>query len=246
MPDNTEYIESYFQQTLSNEERKAFELRCETDAPFANEVAIYITTRQVLREALLEQKTQQWKEEVIAQEEAPVISIKRKTTFAKWTMYAAAACLLLVASVFLFERNTSPRLVASNYMENNYATLSHTMDASHDSMQLGISAYNNKDFATAIRLFEAAEKTQPSNSDAIKYAGLSYLQQKNYDKAIQQFDELANMKNLFSNSGDFLKAVALMERNKPGDKEEAKQLLHKVITENEDGSKEAAEWVRKF
>ena len=91
-----EYIESYFQQTLTGEERIAFEKRCETDEVFAKEVAFYITSRAVLREELIAQKQQQWKEAVTADEEAaPVISITKKSTFLRWISYAAAACLLL-------------------------------------------------------------------------------------------------------------------------------------------------------
>ncbi len=53
MPDNLEYIESYFQQVLNAEEKQAFEKKCETDEAFAKEVAFYIVTRETLREDLL-------------------------------------------------------------------------------------------------------------------------------------------------------------------------------------------------
>ena len=76
--------------------------------------------------------------------------------------------------------------------------------------------------------------------------GLAYMQKEEYDSALQQFDELSNMKGLFSNSGDFLKAVALMGRNKPGDRDKAKMLLQKVLSEKEEGSEKAAEWEKKL
>ncbi|MEO8712601.1 MAG: hypothetical protein ABI405_10785, partial [Parafilimonas sp.] len=207
----------------------------------------YIAAREALREELLKQKAESWKTEIALQEEAmPVISITKKSTFGKWIVYAAAACLLLAASVYLFEANTSPKALAVNYIKNTYGSLGQTMDASHDSIQVGIAAYNNKEYDKALQFFYGVEKVDPANSDAKKYAGLVYLQQKDYNNAVQQFDELANMKGLFSNSGDFLKALALMERNKPGDKEEAKALLQKVVNENETGKKEAEEIIKKF
>lgn len=246
MPDNTEYIDSYFQYQLSNEERRSFEKRCETDNAFANEVAIYLATRKALYKTLLEQKMQQWKtEDVPVKEETPVISMTKRTTFTKWLMYAAAACVLLVTSMLLFEKTSSTKTYASNYITENYSIIPHTMDASHDSMQLGISAYNDKDFTTAIRLFEGVENADPNNSDAIKYAGLSYLQQKNYTGAIEKFDALSTMQ-LFSNPGDFLKALSLLERNNKGDKEQAKALLEKVKSQNEEGSNEVDEILKKF
>jgi tetratricopeptide (TPR) repeat protein len=245
MPGTIEYIESYFHQTLNSDEKKAFENRCETDAAFASEVAMYIATLQVLRETLLEQKSAEWKAENEVEQEAavPVIPMFKRSGVGKWIMYAAAACLLLVASVFLFEVQTSPHNVASKYI-NNY-DLSSAMDASHDSLELGISAYKDKDYDKSLQYFEGVEQSDPSNSDAKKYAGLAYLQKENYNKAIQQFDELAKME-LHNNAGDFLKAATLLKRNNPGDKEAAKALLQKVVNEKEEGSEKAEEWLKKF
>ncbi len=144
MPDTIEYIESYFQQTLSDEEKAVFEARCETDEMFAHEVAFYITTRQALREELIVQKQKQWKEQVLVEEETPVVSIKRNTSFIRWVSYAAAACLLLAVSVFLFETQNSPEKLAANYMKTEYTTLSQEMSGGTDSITLGLATYNNK------------------------------------------------------------------------------------------------------
>jgi tetratricopeptide (TPR) repeat protein len=161
-------------------------------------------------------------------------------------MYAAAACLILAASVYFFETNPSPKKLAENYIKTNYSNLSLTMDASRDSLQLGIDAYNNKDYDSALRLFKSIERNDVENSDAKKYAGITYMQKEEYDSALQQFEALSNMKGLFSNSGDFLKAIALMGRNKPGDRDKAKILLQKVLTQKEEGSEKAAEWEKKL
>lgn len=244
MPDTFEFIESYFQQKLSNEEKVAFETRCESDEAFAKEVAMYVTTRQVLQEELLQQRQQQWRED-FKLEETPIISIARKPIFKRYITYVAAACLLLAASVYLFEAQNSSQKFAAKYISANYSTISGTMDASRDSLQLGVGAYNDKRYDEALRLFLDVEQRDPSNSDAKKYAGLTYLQQKDYDQAIRQFDDLANMK-LHSNPGDFLKAVVLLERNSPGDKDAAKTLLQKVISEKEENSEDAEELFKKF
>ena len=247
MPDTLEYIESYFKNTLRGEERTAFEARCETDKAFANEVAFYIAARQALRDELLKQKTGDWKTgNISAEESSPVISIAKKPVFSRWITYAAAACLLLAASVYLFETNKSPKSFAANYINNTYSNIGQTMDASHDSLQVGIAAYNNKEYDKALQYFEGVEKRDSANSDAKKYTGLAYLQQKNYGKAIQKFDELANMQGLFSNSGNFLKAAALLERNEAGDKDEARKLLQKVVDDKEEGSETATEWLKKM
>jgi len=240
-----DYIDAYFTQQLSAGERTMFEKRCEDDTDFAREVAFYITTRQSLREELLKQKQADWKTKE-TEEDLPFIHTLKKSFANRWVTYAAAACLVLAASVYLFEANPTPRKLAENYISNTYGTLSQSMSGDTDSLTLGMAAYNDKNYDRALELFKGVEKNNPANADAKKYTGLTYLQKEEYDNALQQFDALTNMKGLFSNPGDFLKAVTLLERNGAGDKEEAKKLLEKVITEKEEGFEKAAEWEKKL
>jgi tetratricopeptide (TPR) repeat protein len=246
MSGTIEYIESYFQQTLSGEEKAAFEARCETDEMFAQEVAFYITTRQVLREELLVQKQKQWKEQDLEEEETPVVSIKKKTSFIRWVSYAAAACLLLAVSVFLFETQNSPQKLASNYIKTEYTTLSQQMSADTNDIAKGMDAYNHGNYDEALSYFIKAKQADTADSYLKQYTGLTYFQKKNYDQALKEFDTLSNMQGLQSNPGDLLKAVTLLQRNQPGDKEEAKKLLQKIAKYNEEGNAEAEIWVTKF
>jgi len=254
MPGTVEFIESYFQQTLSSEERAAFELRCTTDEVFAEEVAFYIATRQAMREELLMQKVKAWKTEdndevknapVIAEESAQVISMRKKPGIIRWVSYAAAACLILIISMFLFETRSASEKLAANYINTKYERLYQSMSGGQDSIQTGIAAYNAKHYDSALIYFKGIETRNPDNDDAKKYAGLCYLQQKDYDNALKEFDALAAM-DLRINSGNILKAVTLLERNNPGDKEEARKILNIVGDEKLDGSEEAAEWLKKL
>jgi tetratricopeptide (TPR) repeat protein len=246
MSETLEYIDAYFQKALNEKERAEFEARCGKDEIFAQEVAFYLTSRQVLREELLQQKRSQWKKEVPVEEGLLSIAPARKVFFARWLTYAVAASLVLAIAVYFFERTTSPHQLAESYILKNLTILSHTMDGSSDSLQQGMDVYNNKDYKKALPFFEGVYNRDSSNSDAKAYIGIVYLQIKEYDKALQQFDELANMKGLYSNKGMFYKAITLMERDKPGDRQEAKKLLEKIISENADGRREAAEWLKKF
>lgn len=242
MQETLEYIEAYFSHTLNSEERGAFELRCVQDEAFAKEVAFYLTTRNAARELLMAEKQKYAGLHQSTTTAAPV----KKLVLRKWIAYAAAACIILfVGSYFIF-KSPDPQQLANRYIEENYTLLSQTMDASHDSLQLGIAAYRRKDFEQAIVLFEGVRQRDPQNSDAKKYAGLAYLRLNNYDKALECFKALAAMNGLYSNSGDFLQAVTLMKRNRAGDKEKAKQLLQKVVRDNEEGNQQAKEWLDKW
>ena len=241
---NLEYIESYFQQTLSEEEKQNFEKKCEQDNAFAEEVAFYISARQTLKEELLEQKQQEWKRLLPAEKEMPSILPVKKLYHRKWFMYAAAS-VLLVFAVYIFEKPQSAQELATNYVEINYTHIVLTM-GEQDSIQIALAAYNSKDYHTALLIFENFARSHPDNADAKKYSGLGYLLSENYDKALQQFNELANMKSQHNNPGIFLQAVTLLERNNPGDKEKAKQLLNVVIEQHLEGYEKAGEWVNRM
>jgi tetratricopeptide (TPR) repeat protein len=153
---------------------------------------------------------------------------------------------LAVALVYFFTSSDTPQKFADNYIKNNYSQLSQNMDASTDSLQQGIAAYNKKDYDKALLLFQNVYNTHPDNSDAKKYIGFVHLVRKDYDKALVHFDELAQKKGLFSNPGLFLKALTLLERNKENDKATAKKLLEQVMQENLEGKKEAEDWLKKW
>ncbi len=249
MSETLEYIEAYFEKGLSDAERQSFEDRCENDEEFAKEVAFYIMSREAIREKLSEQKKQEWREyenEVI-ETAAPASTSVRKISFRNWLPYAAAACILLASAlIYLFNSSDSPQKFADNYIKNNYSQLSQNMDASTDSLQQGIAAYNKKDYDEALFLFQKVYEAHQDKSDAKKYLGLVYLMRKDYDKALMHFDELAQKKGLFSNPGLFLKAVTLLERDGKGDKKTAKKLLEQVVKENLEGKKEAQELLKKW
>lgn len=245
MSDSYEYIEAYFKRELSDTEKRQFEERCVQDEVFARQVASYITISEGLRQKLLDQKRQEWKGNE-SKDESKLITPVHKLMIRKWLSYVAAACIILSGGIYFLYKSQTPHRLASEYIKEHFTQLSQTMNATKDSFQLGIAAYNNKDYNTALQLFEEIYKSHPQYFLAKKYMGLVYLVKKDYDKALQQFDELAKKQGLYQNPGLFLKAVTLLERNKVGDQAQAKQLLEQVVNEKAEGTREAEKWLKKW
>jgi tetratricopeptide (TPR) repeat protein len=170
----------------------------------------------------------------------------RKLVVRKWMVYALAACVLVAVTLIFTFRSSNPQQLADEYIAQHYAYLSQTMNISSDSLQQGIAAYNNRHYDTALQLFEKVYQSNPANSKAKKYTGLVYLRTQQCDKALQQFEELANTPGLHDNSGLFLMAVTLLERNKPGDEARAKELLQQVVQQKTEGSKDATKWLKEW
>lgn len=236
------YIESYFSGLLENEERAAFENRCINDSQFAKEVAFYVSARQAIKEELLVKKQAAWAE-------APVVPVNTNQTKPKpvyWIRIAVAACIIAAASVILYMNSNNPRSLASSYIKEHYDDLSMAMSGAADSIELGKQAYKQDDLKRAEMIFSLIVTAHPENAKAKELAGVVYLKTNNYDKAIAMFDELANMKNLYSNPGLMLKASALIMRNKDGDVALAKVLLQQVIEQNMEGKEDAVKWLKKL
>src|SRR4051812_3890875 len=116
MQDTWEYIESYFTQALSSDERKNFEKRVEQDASFAKEVAFYITARSAAREVLMEEKQKPLVNGKVPKaatvQQAPVSRMPLR----KWLPYIAAACVIVFVAVFFYLQAPTPARLAINYI----------------------------------------------------------------------------------------------------------------------------------
>jgi tetratricopeptide (TPR) repeat protein len=245
MSETLQYIESYFQNELTQDERLAFENRCINDEAFASEIAFYISARQAIKDQLIQNKQKEWIEPV-AREEVKLDLPTRKIYQQNWFRYAAAASVIILIALYFETRPTDPKELAANYIGTNYQHLSQKMSVATDSIELGKAAYNHKNYSKAAQIFEAVSSSNMGNADLIKYRGLVYLQLHSYDKAIAAFDSLASMQGLYSNPGLFLQAIALLMRNNAGDLNKSKQLLQQVIREGMEGKEEAEKWLSNY
>jgi tetratricopeptide (TPR) repeat protein len=243
MSEHLEYIDSYFQKQLSEAEKEKFEQLCVSDEKFASEVAFYITSRSALNDLLLGQKKEQWSKFPISENEEAVKAPVRTMAFRKWLPYAAAASLIIALLAAPWFSSDSPKKNADKYASEHLIAISQTMDASRDSLQLGIASFNKKEYDKALAYFQGVYNSYPSQRDALRYAGQTQLMQGKFDEAIASFDELSQKKT-YSNPGLFLKAIALLRRNHDGDARQAKEILQKVADLKLDGSKEAAGWLK--
>jgi TolA-binding protein len=120
------------------------------------------------------------------------------------------------------------------------------MSEGSDSLQLGIAAYNAKDYDKAEDIFRALSTNKATAVEATKNLGLTFLVRREYDDALEQFSTLSDNKNLYANPGPFYKAVTLMQRSGPGDEEAAKLILQDVVKKQLPGHKVASGWLGRW
>lgn len=246
MNDLQEYIEAYFQKSLSPEEKKIFEDRCVNDERFAKEVSWFVASREAVRRMLLDEKKMEWSN-LVSRSSTQDMPVPKLITMRRRIIYIAAAAVLLIAVALWFPfQSQTPQKLVNQYLHNNYSVLSQTMGVGQDSLQKGIGAYNNKDYTKALELFEGYYRKHPEKVQTKFYIGLVYLATKDYDKALQQFQELSEAKELASNPGMFFMALTLINRNNEGDRARAKDLLSRVVQANQTGSEEAIKLLKRL
>jgi tetratricopeptide (TPR) repeat protein len=251
MNDLMPYIASYFEGSLTGEERGVFEERCVADPEFAREVAAYIVMRDSLKQALAEEKRTEFAglyEEMKGSKQENAERSRPYYLFKNFLWYAAAACIGLIATWLIFFRSPEPEDLAQEYVAANFSTLSTTMGgaaADKADMQQGIAAFNAKQYKKALQVFQTLSGDSAARPEAVKNLGITYLVTGDYSNAIIQFDVLAKM-NLYVNPGLFYKALVLMKRGQDGDRVMAKKCLKQVADQDLSGSRAAKIWLEKL
>jgi tetratricopeptide (TPR) repeat protein len=243
MSEDLEYIERYFLGNLSAGEKEIFEKRCEDDPDFAREVGLYITMRAGLKQTLIDEKKEEFRKLYHNSDSKPISVLRPSRSGVMWYAVAAAASFLIVLSWVLFLKSDSPKELAEGYVKETFGSLSATMSEGSDSLQLGIEAFNVKDFNKAERIFRALSKDKKYALEATKDLGITFLVRQQYDEALEQFDALTDNDSLYANPGPFYKAVTLMQRSGPGDEEAAKLILQDVVKKQLPGYKVASGWL---
>lgn len=245
--DNIDYIEAFFNENFSPQQKKEFEQRITADPGFAEEVAFYLSTRQAAAAEMMEERERfkgiyaQYKKGNYADRQQPALLRKL------WPRLAAAAAVLagIIFGWNVWFNPASPQKLADKYVQEHFETLSVTMGSKEDSLQAALRLFNEGRPEEALKQFESLALHDTSFADAKKYAGIVSLRLDQYDKAISYFSQLSNY-TLYANPGKFYHALTLMKRNLPGDTETAKQLLQQVVENDLEGKAEAEKWLEKW
>ncbi|EOZ93674.1 hypothetical protein A33Q_3620 [Indibacter alkaliphilus LW1] len=256
-----EKFEAYLRHEMSEEELRQFEEELASNTKLSQQFQQYQEIEQSMA-MLFSQEERQLKESLSnlgkkymkegplekggGEEETPIRNIENPNYFRLFSAIAAIFVMILAAYFLLFKSSQSAQEMAERYYSENLTVLSQTMGGNEDKVQLGIVAYNMKDYDLARTYFEEVLQEESQNWEALKFLGLTYLAQRNYERALAYFEELAALENLYSNPGLFYQAFTLMLRSESDDISRAKEILRQIIDENAEGSRQAKEWLDKL
>ena len=247
MENYLEYIDAWFNHTLSGEEQKQFEKKISEDKNFADELAFYLAAKQVSNEEAVKEK-KEWFRQLAAQHSSTT-TITKPAPVKKFIIYRLAAAAAIVGVIFLswylFLQKPSAYELADNYIKTQLVNQQIIM-GSADSLQNAIGSYNNGKLDSALLQFESILQRDSSNFSAKTFTGIVYLRMNNYDKALDYFRRLEKDSSYITNPAIFYQAITLMKRNQPGDKLQAQQLLKQVSDHNLEGKETADQWLKNW
>jgi tetratricopeptide (TPR) repeat protein len=242
--DSLDYIDDYFQREPSPEEASQFEKKVHEDPVFANEVAYYLSTYIALKEVHAEEREKGFRE--LYQQTVLPAKIRRINT-RSW-LPALAAASLIAAIVLGWSLFISPQAgpkLADQYILQNLDLMSVKMGTA-DSMQAGLTLYNDRKYPEALQQFENILRSDSSNLTALLDAGIVSLRIRNYDKALSYFKKLEVRTDPQVNPALFYEALTLMKRNRAGDPAHAKQFLRQIVQQNLNKKQDALQLLRKM
>ncbi len=104
-------------------------------------------------------------------------------------------------------------------------------------LHLGINAYKEKDYSTALEYFKIAEKQKENINKVFYYTGLSYYYTSDYKKSKNYFDKLSTeTDNTYYWEALWFKSQIFRKQNKP---KKAKELLKQISNSTSEYKKQA-------
>ncbi len=224
----TERIEKYLDGRLDSVDRKEFEDVIKKDESLAQELKFQRELRETIKDEQ-KMKVRRTLSRVYRQ-------TSYKSTFIKrWKLNAIAAAvtiMILTAGGMMFNyfqtSSTNNIALYNEYFDVDSELFTVRADKStvNNTVEDGITAFNEKDFTKALELFNKSNDNMASNL----YAGFTYMQLLEFDNAIQKFNEiLDDNNNLFIDQAKFNLALCYIANN---DLIKAETELQGIIDEN--------------
>jgi tetratricopeptide (TPR) repeat protein len=236
-------IDNYFTGKLSGEEAALFEKKIAEDPAFAEEVAFYCDAISMLKNEVTAEKKKRFREIYHENKPSRPAPVMRMTRIIK---YAAAAAVIATIAIgaYFYMQPPSVQKLTDDYIKTHFQMMPIPMGNVEDSLLHNAKQlFNNNKLEEALLQFEKIVAAYPDASEPKRLAGIVSMRLKDYDKAIGYFSQLENLQ-LYSNPGKLYHALALIKRDRPGDRKNAKQILEFVIAKNLEGKETARNWLR--
>ncbi|GJM34946.1 MAG: hypothetical protein DHS20C18_39470 [Saprospiraceae bacterium] len=219
-----ELIEQYLGGELKGEALQSFEERLASDPEFVVEVERQKMTHKVV-DIYAQLKTKTQVEDLHAKAKHA-----RKQRNIRIIPLAASIALIISLGIWFYPKDTqisNDDLVAANF--DLYPDRITTMGNTPDSLlALGVSAYNHKDFNSALTIFSEIPNKHPQADLIHLYGGISYLGIHEPDNALLVLRRIKE-NSPYREAARWYQALAYLEKQ---DTEQVRTLLQEIVQED--------------
>jgi hypothetical protein len=221
-------IEAYLEQTMTSEERLAFEQRLSQEPALSEAYEKELTARELIKEAgRLELKNTL--DEFDAQIGDKPIQKKIIPLWVKNTMRVAALLILFVGvyQVFLTFGGVNTSEVYDTYFEAYEAPSLERDGNESPNWKLVVESYRKEAYQEAIPLLQQSKEEVPDYLISF-YTGISLMaaQEPDLAQAVQNFDTVLATDNDYHQQAEWYKALALLKMDQ---EKEAKVILKRIV-----------------
>jgi len=176
----------------------------------------------------------------------PVITGNRS---ANWKMLAAAAVVLFVVITSVLYRtfsiSSNDHIFSDLYLKYNTRMVIRTaQEADKSVLNSAIQWYNRNNYQAAINQLDKIIQSDPFSTAAHFYRGLSYIETKDYGKAIENFSFIINQNNSrYTENAQWYLALCYIKTNQTGS---ASIALNKIAAGNSYYKLKASDLLRKM
>lgn len=230
--DYSGFIEKYLNETMEKDELKWFREEMEMNPSLSDEVQMHRDIGDaILNEETLEFRAQisslfDKREPVSKPETSRAISIPHSVRVA---VASFAALIMIGTGLYMYTHRTIPADKLFEMYYEPYDGLMNVRSSNNEVANILVSAmhkYENKEFESALLLFETALATDMNNIPSRFYSGISYMATERFSIAETTFNKVIDQNdNLFIEQAEWYLSLCYL---KTGEKGKARELLNTI------------------
>jgi tetratricopeptide (TPR) repeat protein len=187
-----EAIERYINNTMAEDELKAFKAKLETDSEFKIQVEDIKTLLSGIEEQSLKEQLDDFHKDIKKQAYKKDSAKVRYLQFRK--LVAAAAIIIALGSFWLFNQNSNERLYSKYFTPDPGLPTTMSNSSNFDFYDAMVN-YKQGDYKTAIKKWNLLNTNSPNNDTLNYFLGVAYLANKSEKEAIEFLEKSVKNEN---------------------------------------------------
>lgn len=205
-----ELFEDYLSNTLSENEKEAFEIRLSSELIFKENFLAYKNTNEMLSQKFDDTDRIAFKN-ILAQQ-SDVFFKPKEATKKSFSFYKYAAVVVLLISAISFYIMNSERPSYADYSDFESISLTQRSSA-NELVKKAEDAFNSKSFENASTYLKELIAQEPDNQELKLYLGIALIEINNFSGAFENLTSVASGNSVYKYEAHWYIALSYLKQN---------------------------------